>query len=99
MTGAPDGAPPSVTYWAISVLSSRTVWFNAAAFVVALLSATDVLTIVPPAKLPLVSAIVAALNVYLRTVTVRPVAFIAAGTSAPVPVQRIDPPPPGLVRD
>lgn len=82
--------PPAVTYWAISVLSSRTVWVNAAAFIVALLSATDVLRIIPPAQQPVVTALVAALNLYLRTVTVRPVAFIAAGTSAPVTVEKID---------
>jgi hypothetical protein len=96
VTGGPrPGDPPSVTYWAISVLSSRTVWVNAAAFLVALLSATDVLVIIPPRHLPLVTAGVAALNLYLRTVTVRPVAFIPAGTSTPVTLAKIDPPPPG----
>jgi hypothetical protein len=88
-------AGPSVTYWAISVLNSRTMWFNAASFLVAVLSLTDVLTIIPPARLPLVTAITAAINLYLRTATQRPVAFIASGTSTPVVMPKIDPPPPG----
>lgn len=86
--------PPSVTYWAISVLSSRTVWVNTAALLVSLLSATDVLEIIPPRHLPLVTAIVAALNIYLRTVTVRPVAWIAAGETTPVIVEKLVTPPP-----
>jgi len=87
------GPPASVTYWAISVLSSRTMWLNSAAFLVALLSATDVLTIIPAKHLPLVTALVAGLNLYLRTMTVRPVAFIAAGATLPITVSRLVTPP------
>jgi len=85
--------PPSVTYWAISVLSSRTLWVNMAWLVVNVLSLTDVLTIIAPRYLPLVTALVAVLNLYLRTVTVRPVAFIPAGTTQPVIVERLVTPP------
>jgi len=92
-------APPTVTYWAISLFSSRTFWVNSAALVVAILSATDVLTIIPPRQLPTITAIVAALNIWLRTVTVRPVALIAPGTTQPVQVARIDPPAPPVVTD
>ncbi len=94
MTAAPEPVHPHlVTYWAISVLSSRTIWVNTAAFLVAALSATDVLTIIPSRHLPIVTALVAMLNLYLRTVTVRPVAFIAAGTTSPVAVDKLVTPP------
>jgi hypothetical protein len=86
--------PPSVTYWAISVLNSRTVWVNTATLIVAVLSATDVLTLIPVQHLPLVTALLAALNVYLRTQTVRPVAFIPIGTTVPVTVAKLVTPPP-----
>lgn len=91
--------PPQVTYWAISIFSSRTFWVNAAALIVAVLSATEVITIIPLRWLPLSTALVAALNIYLRTVTVRPVAFIAPGNTAPIAVARIDPPSPPVITD
>jgi hypothetical protein len=88
-----------VRYWAISVLSSRTVWFNAANFLVAALSLSEVVTLIPPRFLSLQAAIVALINVYLRTVTMRPVAFSAPGSVTPVEVQRLGPPPPPIVSD
>jgi hypothetical protein len=91
--------PPTVTYWAISILSSRTFWLNAAALVVTLLSATDVIAIVPLRLLPLAAALVSALNIALRFATVRPVALILPGTTKPVAVAKIDPPPPASVTD
>jgi hypothetical protein len=94
-----DDTQPTVTYWAISILSSRTFWLNAAAFVVAVLSATDVLPIIPARFLPTSTAIVAALNIALRFATVRPVAFILPGNVLPVTVAKIDPPPPAIVTD
>jgi hypothetical protein len=95
-----DAAPPStVTYWAISILSSRTFWLNAAAFLVAVLSATDVLPIIPARFLPTSTAIVAALNIVLRFATVRPVALILPGTTKAIAVAKIDPPAPATVTD
>jgi hypothetical protein len=91
--------PPQVTYWAISILSSRTFWLNAAAFVLAALSLSDVTAVIPVRFLPLEGAAVAMLNLYLRTMTVRPVAFIAPGTTLPIQVPRIGPVPPPAVRD
>ena len=96
---ADDLPPPVVTYWAISVFSSRTFWWNAANGILAVLSLTEVTTLIPPRWLSLQVAVVAAVNLYLRTVTVRPAVFIAPGTTAPVDVPRIDPPPPPLVTD
>lgn len=91
--------PPTVTYWAISVLSSRTVWFNAANFLVAGLSLTEVVTLIPPRFLSLQVALVAMINLYLRTVTTRPVAFIAPGETKPIAVAKISPPDPPVVTD
>jgi hypothetical protein len=94
-----DPAPPTVTYFAVSLFSSRTFWVNAAALFVAATSLTEVVTIIPLQWMPLFSALVAIVNVALRLVTVRPVAFIAPGDTKPIQVPRIDPPPPPLVTD
>jgi hypothetical protein len=96
---APAVPTPQVTYWAISLFSSRTFWVNAAALVVAVLSATEVVPIIPLRVLPLSTALVAALNIWLRTITVRPAAIIAPGTTQPVRVTRIDPPTPPVITD
>ena len=85
---------PTVRYWAISVLSSRTVWFNAANLIVAVLSLTEVVTLIPMRYMPLQAAFMAVVNVWLRTVTVRPVALIAPGTTKAVEVEKIGPPAP-----
>jgi len=88
-----------VNYWAISVFSSRTMWFNAANFLVAALSMTEIVTLIPPRYLPLQAAVVALVNMWLRQVTVRPVAMIRPGETQPVQVARIDPPSPPTVTD
>jgi len=85
--------PPVVAYWAISILNSRTFWFNAANAILSLLSMSEIVTLIPARFLPLQLAIVAVVNLYLRTVTTRPVAFIAQGTTAPVLVAKLGPPP------
>jgi hypothetical protein len=95
----PEPAPPTVTYFAVSLFSSRTFWINLAAGLVALLSATEVVTIIPLKLLPLSTALIAALNIGLRMVTVRPVAIIPPGTSKPVSVAKVGPPDPPLVTD
>jgi len=91
--------PPTVTYWAISLFSSRTFWWNAANGILALLSLTEVTAIIPPRFLSLQIAIAAIVNLYLRTVTVRPAAFIAMGTTQPVTVTKVGPPDPPVVTD
>ena len=91
--------PATRTYVAISLFSSRTFWVNTAALVVGVLSATEVVTIIPPRFLPTATALVAALNIWLRTVTVRPVALIAPGNTKPVRVASLGPPPQAIVSD
>lgn len=91
--------PETRTYYAVSLFSSRTFWVNTAALVVGILSATEVLTIIPAKFLPLSTALVAALNIYLRTITVRPVALIAPGATKPIEVPKVGPPDPPVVTD
>jgi hypothetical protein len=85
--------------WAISVLASRTMWWNAANFLIAALSLSDVTALIPVRLLPLQVAIVALVNLWLRTTTTRPVAFIAPGTTKVIAVPKIDPPAPPVVGD
>jgi len=90
---------PHVAYWAVSVFSSRTMWFNMANLVLAALSLTEITTLIPPRFLPLQLAVVAMINLWLRTVTVRPVALIAPGTTQAVLVPKLGPPDPPAVTD
>jgi hypothetical protein len=91
--------PATVEYFGISIFSSRIFWLNLVALVVAVLSATDVAAIIPARFLPLASAVIAAGNIGLRLVTVRPAVLIAPGTTAPVSVPKLTPPAPPLVTD
>lgn len=100
----PTDLPDHVThvnYWAISLFNSKTFWVNNGVIVVALLievlSATDVITVIPKSMLPFSTALVAVLNIYMRTITQRPARVIAPGTTTPVLVPRIDPPQPRAV--
>jgi hypothetical protein len=95
----PEPAPPVVTYYAVSVFSSRTFWVNLAAGLVAILSATEIVTIIPLRLLPASTALIAALNIGLRMITVRPVALIVPGTTKPIQVAKVGPPPPPVVTD
>jgi hypothetical protein len=90
---------PQVTYFAISILSSRTFWINAGAFLLAVLSAADVVAVLPIRWQPWLAAGVAVVNIGLRLATVRPAALIRPGTSKPIAVTKIDPPSPALVTD
>ena len=90
---------PQVTYWSISIFNSRTFWMNAVAFVVAVLSLSEIVTIIPATWMGTYTAILAILNIILRTQTVRPASFIAPGTAQPVQVDRIAPPKPPAVTD
>ena len=94
-----EPAPRTVEYWAVSVLSSRTMWFNLANFLVAALSMGEVVVLIPSRYLPLQAAVVALINMWLRASTVRPVAFIPPGTTTAVEVKRIGPPPPATPTD
>ena len=91
--------PGKVNYFAVSILSSRTFWVNVIALIVAILSATEVVVLIPPRYLSIYGAVLAAGNIFLRMVTVRPVALILPGETVPVKVKRIGPPPPAKVTD
>ena len=99
MTDDSARPPPTVTYYAISLFSSRTFWWNVGNGLLALLSLSEVNVLIPARYVPLQLAIVAMVNLYLRTVTVRPVAFIAPGDTQPVAVPKVGPPDPPLVTD
>lgn len=87
------------TYYAISLFSSRTFWWNAANGLVALLSLTEVTTLIPPRFLSVQVAVVAVVNLYLRSVTVRPAVLIPPGATAPVEVPKLSPPVPPALTD
>jgi len=91
--------PATVEYWGISLFSSRTFWFNAANLILAALSLTEVVTLIPARFLSLQAAIVALINMWLRSITVRPAVLILPGQSVPVTVAKVDPPAPPLVTD
>lgn len=84
------------TYFAMSVLNSRTMWLNVIPIVVGILSMTDVVALIPSHYMPMYTMIVAALNMILRTQTVRPVAFSSPGSVTPVQVAKLTPPAPKL---
>ncbi len=63
-----------MNFWAEkSLFASRTFWFNAAAGIVAILSASDVVKIIPTRYGPITSAAVAIINIILRLYTSEPV--------------------------
>jgi hypothetical protein len=87
---------PTVQYFGISLLSSRTFWTNAALLFVAVASATDVIPIVPLRFAPSLTALVAIVNIVLRTQTVRPALLIPPGETKAVRVPRLSPPIPPI---
>lgn len=89
----------TVSYFAVSILTSRTAIFAALTTIAGILSLPDVVGLIPPRYLPITLAAVGAINVVLRQITVRPVAWIKPGDTVPVPVERIGPPPPAVVTD
>ena len=99
MNDEPLHPPPVVTYYGISLFSSRTFWFNAANLLLASLSLTEVVTLIPLRFMPLQAAVVAMINMWLRSITVRPAVLIPPGTTAAVAVEKIGPPPPKTVTD
>jgi hypothetical protein len=89
----------TVEYYGISLFSSRTFWFNAANFILAALSMTEVVTLIPTRFLPMQAAVVAVANMWLRLATVRPATMSMPGTTSGVEVKRLGPPPPAPLSD
>jgi len=88
---------PTVTYWAVSILTSRTAQFAGFTILLGILSLPEVLALIPLRYMPLLLACVGVINLILRKLTVRPVALIAPGETKAVAVPKIDPPaPPGV---
>jgi hypothetical protein len=78
-----------VHYRAKSMVISRTMIVNAIAFIVALLAEPTYVAVLPPVLLPVIAIVLPPLNLYLRTIAVRPVAFIKPGDTKPVPVEKL----------
>ena len=74
-------------------------WWNAASVFLAILSLAEVKAAIPLRFVPLQLAVVSIVNLWLRTTTTRPVAFIAPGAVKVLQVPKIDPPAPPLVGD
>lgn len=74
------------TYLAKSVFVSKTMWFNAISLLIAVLSATDIIPLFPSSWAPRIAGLVAVANLFLRFVTVRPVAFVAPNATLPISV-------------
>lgn len=87
------------TYFAVSVLKSRTMYVNLAAGILAVLSVPEIYGLIPLEYLPTLAALTAVLNMFLRTQTVRPVVFSAPSAVTPVQVAALGPPPPPLMTD
>lgn len=80
-----------INTWATSWLLSKTVWWNLANAIVALLSQTEIKVLIPSKYVPLQVAIVTLVNLYLRSDrNVRPIAFIRPGRVKIVRVQKLD---------
>ena len=87
-------SPEFVFARAVSVLTSRMMWVNFASFVVEALALSEIKTLIPPKYAHAQALIVAVVNMWLRTQTVRPIAFISPGSVSVVPIPKIDPPAP-----
>ena len=86
------------TYWAVSILQSRTVWMAIATVLVGVLALPEVVAVIPLRFMPIITAVIGVANFGLRLVTVRPVTLSLPGTLTPVEVPKLDPPAP-LVTD
>lgn len=99
--------PPTVTYWAISILNSKTFWVGVATTMFGLWSDPEirglvepllplvVQSVVPLAYLPRVLTVLGIVIVILRKFTQRPVVVRAAPFAVtPVEVPRLGPPQP-----
>ena len=91
--------PPTVEYYAISILSSRTFWVAVATAVIGLSAEPEIVALIPLAWLPRVLVAVGLVNMVLRKLTVRPVSLIAPGSTEAVEVKKLSPPSPPPITD
>jgi len=87
------------TYYAISLLSSRTFWVAVVTTVIGLSAEPEIVALIPLSYLPRVLIVVGLANMVLRRITVRPAVLIAPGTTQAVDVPKIGPPDPPVVSD
>jgi hypothetical protein len=81
---------PSVTYFAQSILVSKTFWINVGITILAIAEAKDVINVLPPGVMKYVPSVVAVINILLRRTTSRPVRFmLKPGNSQPVLVKKL----------
>lgn len=93
MSADPIRPPPqTVTYFAVSILTSRTAQFAVLTATLGILSLPEVLALIPLRYMPALLAVIGVINLGLRKLTVRPVAFIAPGETHPVEVPKVGPP-------
>jgi len=83
------------TYYAVSILSSRTFWVAVLTVGAGLVAEPEVAALIPIAWLPRILIGVGLVNMVLRKLTVRPVVLDSLpGTLTPVLVPKLDPPAP-----
>lgn len=82
----------TVEYHAISIFSSRTFWVNFVAAAVAVLSLTEIVTLIPATWMSAYTAVIAVLNITLRMFTVRPAVMIMPGETQAVTVKKLHEP-------
>ncbi len=90
--------PETVSYRAISILSSKTMWFNLITLVLSILSMTEFQNVLPKETVAVITGTVLPVgNMILRLYSVRPVAlfdqaegsFLKKGESTPVEVKKL----------
>lgn len=96
-----DTTAETRTYYAVSILSSRTFWVGVGTTVLGLLSDPEIRALaaplVPLEHLPRVLTALGIVIVVLRKLTVRPVVLVSLpGTLTPVLVPKLDPPAPAV---
>jgi hypothetical protein len=87
--------PETVTYFALSAAKSKTYRTNTGIILgvfATMLTLPDVVAIIPPRYLLFSVAVTASINLWLRTLTVRPIAFIPPGDVKAVQVPKIEAP-------
>jgi hypothetical protein len=82
-------ATEKVTYWAESILVSKVFWVNLISVILEILDMTGLVDVFPPGFVQYRVMLVGILNIILRKFTVRPVALISPGATAPVTVAKL----------